>query len=199
VKHERPILETEFALDRSRLEGVVSPVVRSPVSAVWLRPRRVFRLKVHKTSQILISKYDPRKRLRQRVRFLDSHSWAQSVSGGNHSRRDCGEEVHSGRRRNGFREDYLRERDFACARPDRAARLPVIPSRDEEWREVTARDKSSRETTQSVHTLRESVLRVRDHFSPSDVEETGSATPLQPRWFRPSPKASPKTGQRRRR
>jgi type IV secretion system protein TrbB len=72
IKHERPILETELPLDGSRFEGLVSPVVRSPVFAVRLRPRRVFRLEEYEASEILTSKDDPRNRLRQRVRFLDS-------------------------------------------------------------------------------------------------------------------------------
>ena len=72
IKHERPILETELPLDGSRFEGLVSPVVRSPVFAIRLRPRRVFRLEEYESSEILTSKDDPRNRLRQRARFLDS-------------------------------------------------------------------------------------------------------------------------------
>jgi type IV secretion system protein VirB11 len=72
IKHERPILETELPLDGSRFEGLVSPVVRSPVFAIRLRPRRVFRLEEYEASEILTSKDDPRNRLRQRARFLDS-------------------------------------------------------------------------------------------------------------------------------
>lgn len=72
INHERPILETELPLDGSRFEGLVSPVVRSPVFAIRLRPRRVFRLEEYEASEIITRKDDPRNRLRQRTRFLDT-------------------------------------------------------------------------------------------------------------------------------
>jgi P-type conjugative transfer ATPase TrbB len=50
IKHERPILETELPLDGSRFEG----------------------LEEYEASEILTSKDDPRNRLCQRARFLDS-------------------------------------------------------------------------------------------------------------------------------
>ena len=49
----------------------------------------------------------------------------------------------------------------------------VVPSTGEEWREVTVKDKLGRETTRNVHTLGDSVIRVRDHFYLSGVDETG--------------------------
>jgi hypothetical protein len=49
----------------------------------------------------------------------------------------------------------------------------VVPSAGEEWREVTVKDKWGRETTRNVHTLGDSVIRVRDHFYLSGVDETG--------------------------
>ena len=49
----------------------------------------------------------------------------------------------------------------------------VVPSTGEQWREVTVRDKYGRETTETVHTLGDSVIRVRDHFYISGVDETG--------------------------
>src|SRR5438093_13426825 len=70
INHERPILETELPLDGSRFEGLVSPIVRSPVFAIRLRPRRVFRLEDYEESEIVTRKDDPRNRLRQRTRFL---------------------------------------------------------------------------------------------------------------------------------
>lgn len=72
INHERPILETELPLDGSRFEGLVSPVVRYPVFAIRVRPRRVFRLDEYEASEIITRKDDPRNRLRQRTRFLDS-------------------------------------------------------------------------------------------------------------------------------
>src|SRR5690349_17424488 len=44
LNHDRPILETELPLDGSRFEGIISPVVRRPVFAIRLRPRRIFTL-----------------------------------------------------------------------------------------------------------------------------------------------------------
>jgi type IV secretion system protein TrbB len=72
INHGRPILETELPLDGSRFEGLVSPVVRSPVFAIRLRPRRVFRLEEYEASEIITRRDDPRNRLRQRTRFLDA-------------------------------------------------------------------------------------------------------------------------------
>ncbi len=72
ISHERPILETELPLDGSRFEGLVSPVVRSPVFAIRLRPRRVFRLEEYEASEIITRKDDPRNRLRRRTRFLEA-------------------------------------------------------------------------------------------------------------------------------
>ena len=72
INHERPVLETELPLDGSRFEGLVSPVVRYPVFAIRVRPRRVFRLDEYEASEIITRKDDPRNRLRQRTRFLDS-------------------------------------------------------------------------------------------------------------------------------
>ena len=42
MNHERPILETELPLDGSRFEGIVSPIVRRPVFAIRLRPKKNF-------------------------------------------------------------------------------------------------------------------------------------------------------------
>src|SRR5216683_3312158 len=59
LNHERPILETELPLDGSRFEGLVSPVVRRPVFAIRLRPRRVFQLQEYEAAGILTAKDDP--------------------------------------------------------------------------------------------------------------------------------------------
>src|SRR5260370_35208237 len=71
INHERPILETELPLDGSRFEGLVSPVVRSPVFAIRLRPRRAFRLEEDQPSETITPKDDPRDRLRQTTPLLD--------------------------------------------------------------------------------------------------------------------------------
>ncbi len=49
----------------------------------------------------------------------------------------------------------------------------VIPSAGERWKEVLTRDKYGRAKTEQVHTLGDSVIRVRDQFYLSGVDETG--------------------------
>ena len=49
----------------------------------------------------------------------------------------------------------------------------VVPSSGERWREVTEKDKQGRTHTRRVHTLGDSVVRVRDHYYLSAVDETG--------------------------
>jgi len=49
----------------------------------------------------------------------------------------------------------------------------VVPSTGERWREVTVKDRQGREHTRSVHTLGDSVVRVRDRYYLSAVDETG--------------------------
>ena len=71
MNHERPVLETELPLDGSRFEGIVSPVVRRPVFAIRLRPKRIFSLEEYEQSGILTRKDDPRNRLRKRDTFIE--------------------------------------------------------------------------------------------------------------------------------
>lgn len=49
----------------------------------------------------------------------------------------------------------------------------VAPSQGEQWRDVTIKDKHGNEKTRRIHTLGDSVIRVRDHFYLSGVDETG--------------------------
>src|SRR5207245_10818561 len=49
----------------------------------------------------------------------------------------------------------------------------VVPSAGEQWREVTEKDKYGREETKQVHTLGDSVVRVRERYYLSAVDETG--------------------------
>jgi hypothetical protein len=49
----------------------------------------------------------------------------------------------------------------------------VVPSEGERWREVTERDKHGQAQTRRVHTLGDSVVRVRDRYYLSAVDETG--------------------------
>ena len=69
LNHDHPILETELPLDGSRFEGVVAPVVRQPVFAIRLRPRKVFTLNEYETAGILTSKEDTSNRGRQQQDF----------------------------------------------------------------------------------------------------------------------------------
>ena len=71
LNHEHPVLETELPIDGSRFEGIVSPVVRQPVFAIRLRPRKIFSLDDYEADGILTDGTDPLNRLRRRDDFLD--------------------------------------------------------------------------------------------------------------------------------
>ena len=79
LNHEQPILETELPLDGSRFEGIVPPVVRYPVFAIRLRPRRIFSLADYEAGGILTRASDPLNRLRRR------HDFAEGVRGLKHA------------------------------------------------------------------------------------------------------------------
>jgi type IV secretion system protein TrbB len=79
LNHERPILETELPIDGSRFEGIVPPVVRQPVFAIRLRPRKIFSLGDYELDGILTDGADPLNRLRRHDDFLDA------VRGWNHA------------------------------------------------------------------------------------------------------------------
>jgi hypothetical protein len=49
----------------------------------------------------------------------------------------------------------------------------IVPSTGERWREVTEKDKQGKVHTRQVHTLGDSVVRVRDRYYLSAVDETG--------------------------
>jgi hypothetical protein len=49
----------------------------------------------------------------------------------------------------------------------------VVPSTGERWKEVTEKDEQGQEHTRTVHTLGDSVVRVRDRYYLSAVDETG--------------------------
>jgi hypothetical protein len=49
----------------------------------------------------------------------------------------------------------------------------VVPSDGEHWREVTYTDEDGEEDTRTIHTLGDSVVRVKDRFYLSAVDETG--------------------------
>ena len=71
MNHEKPILETELPIDGSRFEGIISPIVRRPIFAIRLRPKRIFTLDEYEQSGILTHKDDPLNRIRKRDTFAD--------------------------------------------------------------------------------------------------------------------------------
>jgi type IV secretion system protein TrbB len=73
MNHERPILETELPLDGSRFEGIVSPIVRRPVFAIRLRPKKIFSLAEYEKAGILSCKSDPLNHLRKRDNFAEDN------------------------------------------------------------------------------------------------------------------------------
>lgn len=72
INHNNPILETELPIDGSRFEGIVPPVVRRPVFAIRLRPRRIFSLDEYEQGGILTERTDPLNRLRSREDFASA-------------------------------------------------------------------------------------------------------------------------------
>lgn len=72
LNHDNPILETKLPLDGSRFEGIVSPVVRNPVFAIRLRPRKIFSLADYQDTGILTTKDDPINKLRKHDDFSAS-------------------------------------------------------------------------------------------------------------------------------
>lgn len=71
VNAKQPILECELPIDGSRFEGIIPPVVRSPIFAIRLRPKRVFRLADYEHGKILTDKADPINRLKRNRNFLE--------------------------------------------------------------------------------------------------------------------------------
>jgi len=72
MNHDRPILETELPLDGSRFEGIISPVVRQPIFAIRLRPRRIFTLAEYEQRGILTHKGDALNRQRGKDQFHEA-------------------------------------------------------------------------------------------------------------------------------
>jgi type IV secretion system protein TrbB len=72
LNHERPILETELPIDGSRFEAIVPPIVRRPVFAIRLRPRKIFTLAEYESARILTERTDPLNRVRRHDDFSSS-------------------------------------------------------------------------------------------------------------------------------
>ena len=107
LNHERPILETELPIDGSRFEGIVSPVVRRPVFAIRLRPRKIFSLDDYEADGILTDGTDPLNQLRRRDDFLDGVRGQEThhVTRGCHPGRCTREKEHPGCRLDRKRQD----------------------------------------------------------------------------------------------
>lgn len=71
LNHDSPIIETELPLDGSRFEGIVSPIVRHPVFAVRLRPKRIYALDEYERSGVLTNKDDSQNLVRNQDHFLN--------------------------------------------------------------------------------------------------------------------------------
>src|ERR1700680_4472690 len=65
------VVNPELPIEGSRFEGIVSPVVRRPVFAIRLRPRKIFSLDNYEADGILTDGTDPLNQLRRRDDFLD--------------------------------------------------------------------------------------------------------------------------------
>jgi type IV secretion system protein TrbB len=72
INFQNPILETELPLDGSRFEGLTAPVVRSPVFAIRLRPKRIFTLTDYERDGIITGAGDPLNARRRRDDFAAS-------------------------------------------------------------------------------------------------------------------------------
>lgn len=70
LNHDHPILETELPIDGSRFEGIVPPIVRQPVFAIRLRPRRIFSLDEYEAHGILTNSRDAVNRVRRQDDFV---------------------------------------------------------------------------------------------------------------------------------
>lgn len=69
--HSHPILQTDFPLDGSRIEGVCSPVVHGAILALRTRPRKIYTLEDFVSSRIVTNKADPVNKRRRRSSLLD--------------------------------------------------------------------------------------------------------------------------------
>jgi type IV secretion system protein VirB11 len=79
LNHEHPILETELPIDGSRFEGITAPVVRQPVFAIRLQPRKIFSLDEYEAGGVLSAKDDPLNR------HCSGQDFATSVRGLKHA------------------------------------------------------------------------------------------------------------------
>lgn len=69
--HNHPILETIFPLTGDRIEGLISPIVSSPVLAIRTRQKRIFSLRDIEESGILTDASDPLNSKRHHDDFVE--------------------------------------------------------------------------------------------------------------------------------
>jgi Flp pilus assembly CpaF family ATPase len=70
INHDRPILETELPIWKSRFTGLVPPVVSAPAFAIRQKAERVFTLADYAATEVLTSKQDSRNRVFSHAAFL---------------------------------------------------------------------------------------------------------------------------------
>lgn len=69
--HSAPFLETIFPLDGSRIEGLMPPIVESPVIAIRLRAKKIHTLGDYAATKILTHQDDPLNQAHRHDEFLD--------------------------------------------------------------------------------------------------------------------------------
>lgn len=57
--HRHPILQTDFPLDGSRIEGVCSPVTHGAILALRTRPRKIYTLEDFLETKIVTNRHGP--------------------------------------------------------------------------------------------------------------------------------------------
>ena len=70
INHDRPILETELPMWKSRFTGLMPPVVTATAFAIRQKAERVFTLGDYAAREVLTSKNDVRNRVSSQVDFL---------------------------------------------------------------------------------------------------------------------------------
>jgi P-type conjugative transfer ATPase TrbB len=70
--HRHPILQTDFPLDGSRIEGVCSPVAHGAILALRTRPRKIYTIEDFVETKIVTDKHDPVNMRRRQARLFNT-------------------------------------------------------------------------------------------------------------------------------
>lgn len=70
--HRHPILQTDFPLDGSRIEGVCSPVTHGAILALRTRPHKIYTIEDFRETKIVTNKHDPVNSRRRSSRLLSA-------------------------------------------------------------------------------------------------------------------------------